>query len=95
MKTNNFIYRYYTPEYLSNRVSVVGKDGKLKISASRCSDNDNFDKKLGRSLAEKRLANNNFIATISISKCSISTFRSIAYTLGEIVRNDARILKNE
>lgn len=58
------------------RVTVVGEfiDGKLKLSASRCSDKDAFVKKIGRENAIKRLMNGELIAEIETKTVSKNMF---------------------
>jgi hypothetical protein len=46
------------------RFTVVGKivGDNLELAASRCSPNDNFNKKLGRRIAEGRLKKESFVS---------------------------------
>lgn len=85
---NEFIYRYYSNPWYGNRVSVAGKfeDNKLKLAVSRCSNSDNFSKVVGRSLAEKRLKEDNVIAMFPMRECNIKTFRDIADHVCDLVR---------
>ena len=95
MNTENFIYRFYSDGWFGNRVSIAAKfvDNKLSMSASRCSDTDNFCKKTGRSLAEKRLNEGRYIAIFPMKSCDIKTFRTWAEIVANNVSNNPKTLE--
>lgn len=91
---SDFVYRFYTSPWSKNRVSLVGtyNDGVLKVAASRCSNNDNFCKKTGRTIAERRLADNNLVAEFHLKECSIATFVRVVEPLAWTIANNAHLV---
>lgn len=85
------------PYFWLPRVTVVGvlDKGQLKIAVSRCSENDQFVKKIGVEKARKRVESGNLISIYSIEKCSISDFVSIATDIAEMVILNARLIKKD
>ena len=95
MEDNNpFIYRFYSNWWNENRVTIVGtyENGVLKMAASRCSTSDNFCKKTGRGIAEKRLADNKLVATFPLKECNSKIFRHLATSVSYLVEEDARLV---
>jgi hypothetical protein len=78
MEQQRKIYRYYSPDYLQNRVVIVGefKDNKWQFACARTSKKDRYVKKIGRSIAEGRLKNGKycFVTLPKYSEPEISTF---------------------
>ena len=75
------MFRFYTkPGETKNRVSIVGEhsEGMLKIAVARCSEKDQFFKKKGRAIAEKRLSENKLFKSFSMNNCDLKTFVYIA-----------------
>jgi hypothetical protein len=90
------MFRYYSPNYYYNRVTIVGehKDGKLKLAASRCSNKDNFSRKVGRELAEKRLQEGKIIAEIPMLACNSKLFVQFAISMADVVRDNKVVCYN-
>ncbi len=81
--------RFYSkPIKNEPRISVVGehKDGLLKIAVARCSIKDQFVKKTGRTLAEKRLSENKLYEEIRINNCRGKDFAIIADIIAKKVK---------
>jgi hypothetical protein len=81
------MFRYYSPHNTSCRVTVVGEhnDGVLNIAVARCSKKDNFNKKIGRNIAEGRLAKKQIYFKTSIQYCTTSDFLKHAKSIAEEV----------
>lgn len=88
------MFRFYSKSTESNniRVSVVGEhtEGMLKIAVARCSSKDHYEKKIGRSIAEKRLNDNNIYISIPMDKCDVRTFVLLAKGIAADVSQDPR-----
>ena len=90
------MFRFYSKADETNRVSIVGEctDGVLKVAAARCSSKDNFVRKKGRELAEKRLQSNELCFEIPADKCDVRTFIVIAKGLCQQIKNSPQNLKS-
>lgn len=79
----------------NERVSVVGQhnDGMLQIAAARCSAKDQFSRKTGRAIAEKRLEEKKTYITIPVEKCDISLFLLVAQGVSQNVLKTKRVTK--
>ena len=80
---SELIYRYYTPKSFTNRVTIVGKikNNFLELSAARCSDKDNFSRKIGRIIAEGRLNKKKYCLRIKLNKKEIQEFKVSKFIL--------------
>lgn len=87
-----FIY-HSKPTWLYNpRVTVAGKieDNKLKLAVARCSEKDQFIKKVGRELSIERLNNNQLISEVDVTGIEkinglfVDLAREIAYVCDEL-----------
>lgn len=87
-----FIY-HSKPTWLYNsRVTVAGKieDNKLKLAVARCSEKDQFIKKIGRDISIERLNNNQLISEVDVTGIDkinalfVDLARSIAYVCDEL-----------
>lgn len=79
----------------NERVSVVGKhdNGMLQIAAARCSAKDQFSRKTGRAIAEKRLEENKTYITIPVETCDISLFLIVAQGVSQNVLKTKRVIR--
>lgn len=77
-------------------VTVIGKiqEGNLLIGVARCSSNDNFCKKYGRQLAEKRLLDGQPHTILPMESCSVKTFLFIAKAIVSEVKETKRVKGN-
>jgi hypothetical protein len=75
------------------RVTVVGefKDGVLNLAVSRCSEKDNFSRKIGRVIAIGRLQSGKIYTSISMKECDIKAFLSVASTAIEEVMQSKQV----
>ena len=91
------MFRFYSPHGTDCRVSVVGKhtDGMLNIAVSRCSKKDNFNRKIGRSIAEGRLKRGYFFSQIPIDECDSKAFVEIAKTVANEVCSSMIVKKEQ
>ncbi len=82
-----YVYHSSQHEYDGVRVTVVGKidNGLLFISAARCSKEDPFVKKTGRSIAIGRLDESNFITAIDFPALDQKKFISAAKAVADSV----------
>lgn len=55
-------------EIVERRLTIAGKivNGKIKIAAAECGNADNFQKSIGRKIAEGRIKSNVLVDTIEI-----------------------------
>lgn len=99
---DKFIFRYYSTVKRSTWyheprpvVTVVGihEVGILKLAAARCSEKDQFEKKVGRELAEKRLSEGKHVAHVFIDECRVKDFIKYAEAVTKIVNQDPRSIK--
>ena len=74
------MYRFYSKPNNGARVSVVGQvqDNQLKIAVARCSEKDQFVRKVGRELAEGRLNAGLLYSKIPMEECTVKTFVDVA-----------------
>lgn len=90
------MYVYHTPNYFSQRLTIVGEfenDSTLRISAAICSTKDNFCRKTGRELAEKRMKEGKHVLTVhnlNKSRFKTSNFIKIAERIDDVIA----IIKN-
>ena len=92
-----FIFRFHSKEgELSNRVTVVGAiiNDQLQIAVSRCGDRDNFSRKKGNFIAEKRLEEGKTYCTFSMKDCSTKQFVLIAKGVALEVSQRPETIKN-
>jgi hypothetical protein len=69
------------------RVTVVGKydKGELHLAVARCSDKDNFSKKIGRRIATGRLESGKLYTSVATNKQDVDTFVRLASMAAEEV----------
>ena len=79
----------------NERVSVVGQhnNGMLQIAAARCSAKDQFSRKTGRAIAEKRLEENKTYIQIPVEKCDISLFLIVAQGVSQNVLKTKKVIR--
>lgn len=84
------MFRFYSkPSNSKVRVAVVGKEinNELCIAVARCSQKDQFCKKTGRELAEKRLENQEIFHKVALPECSAYNFLLIAQgVVSEVIK---------
>jgi len=80
----------------NNRVTVVGEycDEGLCLTAARCSSKDNFCRKTGRDIANRRFNIKRHCITIPVKNRNIKSFVEIAANLSAIISNDPSFKKN-
>lgn len=87
------MFRYYSKG--KNRCAIVAqqKGDKLVFAASRCSDKDPFNRKIGRAIAEGRLQTGRIIAEVPCEKDSlVKTFVNTAKLLAVKLVEDMTIV---
>lgn len=92
-----FIFRFHSkPNELPNRVTVVGRvvNENLEIAVSRCSSKDNFSRKKGNFIAEKRLEEGKLFCNFPMKDCTVKQFVLIAKGVSSEVSNNPHSLKN-
>jgi hypothetical protein len=64
------LYRFYSNPTLGHRMSIVGelKEGVLNIAVAITNENEYFIRKIGRAIAEGRLAKGKFHTSLQIPK---------------------------
>lgn len=79
-----------------NRVTVVGEycDEGLCLTAARCSDKDNFCRKIGRELATRRFNIKRHCITVNVSSKTIKDFVDIARKAAEFISKDTHFKQN-
>ncbi len=88
------MYRYYSNPTVPNRVTVVGNysNGVLSVSASRCSNKDQFMRKRGRTIAESRLEKGKTILSVEIEDFSIKNFIEIARNVSDKIQKEPSLI---
>lgn len=87
------MFRFYSKE--NPRVAVIGNftNGKLEISVSRCGKKNNFSRKIGRTIAEGRLAKGILYDTIEKESITTNEFVEIANKIANEVAFSKKIQK--
>ena len=84
-------YHYYTPP-TKNRVSFAGtfNDGILEISAARCGNKENFNRKKGRRIAEGRLSKKILVSRQRLETCTTKAFVECCKTIENAIISNAQ-----
>jgi len=85
----NVMY-YYSDHESQNRIAIAGMvnaENELQLAVSRCSKKDNFNRKVGRNIAEGRLLKGKLFRTVGFSDDSPVTIKDFA--------TEAKIIENE
>lgn len=79
-----------------NRVTIVGEycDEGLCLTAARCSDKDNFCRKIGRELATRRFNVKRHCITVNVGDRTIKGFVDVAKKVAEFVSKDIKFKQN-
>ena len=82
------------PNQARERVTVVGKQegNQLKIATARCSKTDQFSRKIGRELAQKRIDNEQLYISIPVEKSDISLFLLVAQGVSNNVITSKKVI---
>jgi len=81
------MFRFYSRPGSTNRVAIAAEhsEGELKIAVARCSNNDSFNRKKGRMIAEGRLAKGKTFVTLPMESCSTKEFYEVATKIADKV----------
>ena len=86
---------FFHSKHESNRVTIAGEfcEEGLCLTAARCSDNDNFCRKTGREITERRFNIKRTCITLPIEDKSYKTFVSIARSFADLVSENIKFKK--
>ena len=85
----------YHSRHPKNRVTIVGEynAGKLCMTAARCSDKDNFCRKVGRDKASARLKLHRNCYSTSVEESTIKNFVEQASKLANFISENVNFKK--
>jgi hypothetical protein len=91
------LYYHTKAGEVNNRVTIGGnfcEDGTLCLVAARTSTKDNFEKKTGRELVDRRFKVKRHCISIPIEEQTTKSFVEIAKKLARLIADDIKFKEN-